>query len=127
MEAIADGLREGGSMAGRTYDLIVRGGTVVDGTGTARRRVDVGVKDGRIAAVGKLGDASAHDVFDATGLIVAPGIVDAHTPYDPQVTFEPLATMSVYHGVTTVLAGNCGFSIAPTRSDDRTFVERLFA
>ena len=117
----------GGLMAGRTYDLVVRGGTVVDGTGTARRRVDVGVIGGRIAAVGLLGDATAHEVFDATGLIVAPGIVDAHTHYDPQVTFEPLATMSVYHGVTTVLAGNCGFSIAPTRTDDREFVARLFA
>ena len=114
-------------MAGRTYDLVVRGGTVVDGTGTARRRVDVGVRDGRIAAVGKIADASAREVFDASDLIVAPGIVDAHTHYDPQVTFEPLATMSVYHGVTTVLAGNCGFSIAPTRARDRTFVERLFA
>ena len=114
-------------MAGRTYDLVVQGGTVVDGTGTARRRVDVGVRDGRIAAVGRLGDHSTHDVFDATDLVVAPGIVDAHTHYDPQVTFEPLATMSVYHGVTTVLAGNCGFSIAPTRAADRGFVERLFA
>jgi N-acyl-D-amino-acid deacylase len=114
-------------MAGRTYDLVVRGGTVVDGTGTARRRVDVGVQDGRIAAVGHLAGASAHDVFDATDRIVAPGIVDAHTHYDPQVTFEPLGTMSVYHGVTTVLAGNCGFSIAPTKAADRPFVERLFA
>jgi N-acyl-D-amino-acid deacylase len=114
-------------MAGRTYDLVVRGGTVVDGTGTARRRVDVGVQDGRIAAVGHLAGASAHEVFDATDRIVAPGIVDAHTHYDPQVTFEPLGTMSVYHGVTTVLAGNCGFSIAPTRVADRPFVERLFA
>ena len=114
-------------MAGRSFDLVVRGGTVVDGTGTARRRVDVGVQDGRVAAVGNLASASAHEVFDATDLVVAPGIVDAHTHYDPQVTFEPLATMSVYHGVTTVLAGNCGFSIAPTRRDDRGFVEALFA
>lgn len=114
-------------MAGRSFDLVVRGGTVVDGTGTARRRVDVGVQDGRVAAVGNLAAASAHEVFDATHLVVAPGIVDAHTHYDPQVTFEPLATMSVYHGVTTVLAGNCGFSIAPTRASDRGFVEALFA
>ena len=95
---------------------MVRGGTVVDGTGTARRRADVGVRDGRVAAVGRIAASDAAEVFDADGLIVAPGIVDVHTHYDPQVTFEPLATMSVYHGVTTVLAGNCGFSIAPTRT-----------
>jgi N-acyl-D-amino-acid deacylase len=110
-----------------TFDLLVRGGMLVDGTGTARRLVDVAVRDGRIAAIGRLPDATATQVIDATGRVVAPGIVDAHTHYDPQVTFEPLATMSVFHGVTTVLAGNCGFSIAPTRAADRPFVEALFA
>jgi N-acyl-D-amino-acid deacylase len=112
---------------GELFDLLVRGGTLVDGTGTARRRVDVGVRGGRIAAIGRLPGATATEVLDATGCVVAPGIVDAHTHYDPQVTFEPLATMSVFHGVTTVLAGNCGFSIAPTRAGDRPFVEALFA
>ncbi|MEQ8840299.1 MAG: amidohydrolase family protein [Acidimicrobiales bacterium] len=111
-------------------DLVVRGGTVVDGTGLPRRRADVVVREGRVVSVGRADKATvnaADEVIDADGLIVAPGIVDAHTHYDPQVTFEPLASMSSYHGVTTVLAGNCGFSVAPTRADDRDFVRRLFA
>ncbi|MCU1459304.1 MAG: N-acyl-D-amino-acid deacylase [Actinomycetia bacterium] len=109
------------------FDLLVHGGIVVDGTGLARRRADVGVRSGRIAAVGRLEGATADEVIDATGLIVAPGIVDAHTHYDPQLTFEPYATSSPYHGVTTVVAGNCGFSLAPTRADDHDFTTRLFA
>jgi N-acyl-D-amino-acid deacylase len=109
------------------FDLVVRGGTVVDGTGTPRRRVDVGVRDGRIAEVGRLEGRTAAEVFDAEGLVVAPGIVDVHTHYDPQLTFDPVASMSSYHGVTTVVAGNCGFSVAPTRADDRAFVQALFA
>lgn len=109
------------------FDLLVRGGILVDGTGTARRRVDVGVRRGRIADIGRLDRASASQVIDADGMIVAPGIVDAHTHYDPQLTWDPLASMSSYHGVTTVLAGNCGFSIAPTRASDREFVQALFA
>lgn len=110
-------------------ELVVRGGMVVDGTGLPRRRADVIVRDGRVVAVGKADKATvdAAEVIDADGLIVAPGVVDAHTHYDPQVTFDPLATMSIHHGVTTVLAGNCGFSVAPTRADDRDFVRRLFA
>jgi N-acyl-D-aspartate/D-glutamate deacylase len=110
-------------------DLVVRGGTVVDGTGLPRRRADVVVRDGRVVSVGRADRATVSDaeVIDADGLVVAPGIVDAHTHYDPQVTFEPLTSMSSYHGVTTVLAGNCGFSVAPTRADDRDFVRRLFA
>jgi N-acyl-D-amino-acid deacylase len=109
------------------FDLIVRGGIVVDGTGTARRRVDVGVRGGRIAEIGRLDQRTSTEVIDADGLIVAPGIVDAHTHYDPQLTFDPIASMSSYHGVTTVLAGNCGFSIAPTRADARPFIQALFA
>jgi N-acyl-D-amino-acid deacylase len=110
-------------------DLVVKGGTVVDGTGLPRRRADVIVRDGRVVAVGRADKATVDEaeVIDADGLIVAPGVVDAHTHYDPQVTFDPLASMSSYHGVTTVLAGNCGFSVAPTRADDRDFVRRLFA
>ena len=97
------------------YDLIVRNGIVVDGTGLARRRADVGVRDGRIVDVGHLSESvTGAKVVDADGLFVAPGIIDAHTHYDPQLTFDPWATSSCYHGVTTVLAGNCGFSIAPT-------------
>jgi N-acyl-D-amino-acid deacylase len=114
-------------MSGRSFDLIVRGGIVVDGTGTARRRVDVGVRGGRVAAIGRLERSSSTELLDADGMIVAPGIVDAHTHYDPQLTFDPTAAMSSYHGVTTVLAGNCGFSIAPTRAEHRDFVQALFA
>ncbi|MGH0029901.1 MAG: N-acyl-D-amino-acid deacylase family protein, partial [Myxococcota bacterium] len=110
------------------YDLLIRGGIVVDGTGLARRRADVAVRNGRIARVGHVPtDASAGTVLDASGLIVAPGIVDAHTHYDPQLTFDPWATSSCYHGVTTVLAGNCGFSIAPTRVADRPYIKAMFA
>jgi N-acyl-D-aspartate/D-glutamate deacylase len=110
-----------------TYDLAIMGGIVVDGTGLARRRGDVAVKDGRIVKVGFVDRAEAEQVIDADGLHVAPGIVDAHTHYDPQLTFEPYATSSCYHGVTTVLAGNCGFSLAPNRPDQRDYLARMFA
>ncbi|OCC23331.1 amidohydrolase [Croceicoccus estronivorus] len=114
-------------MAAEQFDLIVRGGYVIDGTGLPRRRVDVGIRDGRIAALAHLDDATAAEEIDATGLIVAPGIVDPHTHYDPQITFDPYATMSCFHGVTTVLAGNCGFSAAPVRHDDIEFLTDIFA
>lgn len=109
------------------FDLVIRNGYVIDGTGLPRRRVDVGVRDGRIARIGRLDGAVAKEEIDAKGRIVAPGIVDAHTHYDPQITFDPYATMSCFHGVTTVLAGNCGFSVAPTRKADRQFIQDIFA
>jgi N-acyl-D-aspartate/D-glutamate deacylase len=109
------------------YDLVIVNGTVVDGTGMPRRRADVGVRDGRIAAMGRLGTAGADRVIDASGLVVAPGIVDPHTHYDAQLMFEPYATSSCYHGVTTVVAGNCGFSVAPVRSSDASWMINLFA
>jgi N-acyl-D-amino-acid deacylase len=109
------------------FDLVVRGGYVVDGTGLPRRRVDVGVRDGRIAALAHLDGEDAREEIDADGCIVAPGIVDAHTHYDPQITFDPYATMSCFHGVTTVVAGNCGFSVAPCRPEDREFLTGIFA
>ena len=112
-----------------TGDLVIRGGTVVDGTGLPARRADVVIRSGRVAAVGHADRATLakSPTMDADGLVVAPGVVDAHTHYDPQVTYDPLATMSIHHGVTTVLAGNCGFAVAPTRASDRDFVRRLFA
>ncbi len=110
-----------------TYDLAIMGGIVVDGSGLARRRGDIGVKDGRVARIGFVDPADAEQVIDADGLHVAPGIVDAHTHYDPQLTFEPHATSSCYHGVTTVLAGNCGFSVAPNTPDQRDYLARMFA
>ena len=109
------------------YDLIVRGGDVVDGTGLPRRRVDVGVRAGKVVQLGRLDRATAGEEIDAGGMIVAPGIVDAHTHYDPQITFDPYATVSCFHGVTTVVAGNCGFSVAPCKPEDRPFLSGIFA
>jgi N-acyl-D-amino-acid deacylase len=114
-------------MADAEFDLIVRNGFVVDGTGLPRRRVDVGVRDGKVAKLGHLEGRTAVEVIDADGMIIAPGIVDVHTHYDPQITFDPYATMSCFHGVTTVVAGNCGFSVAPVRAADRPFIEGIFA
>jgi N-acyl-D-amino-acid deacylase len=110
-----------------TFDLIVRGGFVVDGSGLPRRRVDVGVRDGRVAALARLDGETADDEIDADGMIVAPGIIDAHTHYDPQITFDPYATVSCFHGVTSVVAGNCGFSVAPVKESDRAFLSGIFA
>src|SRR5438046_108720 len=115
------------SASANRYDLIVRGGMLIDGTGLPRRRVDIGIKDGRVAKLARLDGAAADQEIDATGHIVAPGIIDAHTHYDPQITFDPYATMSCFHGVTTVLAGNCGFSVAPCRAPDRSFLGGTFA
>jgi N-acyl-D-amino-acid deacylase len=109
------------------YDLVITGGTVVDGTGLPRRRADVGIKDGRVAAVGFIEAREGERSIDATGRVVAPGIVDPHTHYDPQLTFEPYGTSSCYHGVTTVVAGNCGFSVAPLAPGDAPWLIQMFA
>ena len=90
------------------YDLIVRGGTVIDGTGNPRRRADVGVRAGKIAALGRLEGATATEEIDAEGQIVAPGIIDPHTHYDPQITWDPYATASCFHGVTTIWPATAG-------------------
>ncbi len=108
------------------YDLVIRNGVVVDGTGLPRRRADVAVAGGKIVEIGFVDGKGAREI-DAAGRVVAPGIVDPHTHYDPQLTFEPFGTSSCYHGVTTVLAGNCGFSVAPLRPGDSPWLIQLFA
>ena len=102
-----------------TYDIIFRGGTIVDGTLAPRYISDLAVKDGKIAKIGGLRGATASKVLDASGLTVAPGFVDLHTHYDAQIQWDPYCTLSGWHGVTTVLIGNCGFGIAPCRPEDR--------
>ena len=101
-----------------SYDLIVRNGTVIDGTGAEPREVDVAIQDGRIAAIGHIG-GSGREEIDAKGLAVTPGFVDIHTHYDGQVTWDDRFSPSSGHGVTTVLMGNCGVGFAPCRPEDR--------
>ena len=96
------------------YDLLVKNGHVVDGSGMPSFHGDVGVKNGNIVAVGKL-SGPAEKVVDADGLVVAPGFIDNHCHYDAQVTWDPLCTFSCYHGATTVIVGNCSLSLAPVR------------
>jgi N-acyl-D-aspartate/D-glutamate deacylase len=97
------------------YDLVIRNGLVVDGTGTPGRVMDVAVSDGRIAAVGEVG--AGREEIDATGKLVTPGFVDIHTHYDAQVTWDPYLTPSSWHGVTTVVMGSCGVGFAPAALD----------
>ena len=99
------------------YDLIIRGGTVIDGSGEPGFRADVAVTDGRIAAVGHLAEAEAVETVDAADRIVCPGFVDPHTHYDAQLFWDPYATPSSHHGITSMVMGNCGFSIAPLGDD----------
>ncbi|MGH7898419.1 MAG: N-acyl-D-amino-acid deacylase family protein [Candidatus Binatia bacterium] len=107
------------------FDTIIKGGKVVDGSGLPMRAADVGIRQGRITDVGHLSGAS--ETIDADGLMVIPGIIDAHTHYDPQLSFEPFATSSCFHGVTSVVGGNCGYSIAPCAERDHDWVTALFA
>jgi N-acyl-D-aspartate/D-glutamate deacylase len=110
-------------------DLIVKGGEVVDGSGSPGRRADLGVAGGRIETIGDLSGAEAATVIDATGKVVAPGFVDVHTHFDAQVFWDGSLAPSPLHGVTTVLAGNCGFSIAPLsgRAADAEYLLRMLA
>jgi len=109
------------------YDLLITDGFVIDGTGASRRIADVAIQDGRIAAIGRIGRSEARRVIEAEGRVVAPGFIDPHTHYDPQLTLDPFASSSCFHGVTSVVVGNCGFALAPTRPSGREGVKQIFA
>lgn len=106
------------------FDLVIRNGLVVDGSGSEPRHADVGVRDGIIAAVGE-GLAPGTEEIDAKGCIVTPGFVDLHTHYDAQVMWDPILAPSAWHGVTTVIMGNCSVGFAPLRRDDRGFAIKV--
>ncbi len=101
-----------------SYDVLIKNGTVVDGTGATRYRADVAIAGGKIAEIGKITD-SATTVIDASDLIVSPGFIDHHTHYDAQICWDPLITCSSWHGVTSVVMGNCGVGLAPCRPEAR--------
>ena len=105
------------------YDLVIKNGVVIDGSGLPRYRADVAVNDGRIASIGRIRER-AREVVDAEGRVVAPGFVDGHTHMDAQIFWDPLGTCSCWHGITTVVMGNCGFTLAPCADKDKQLVMR---
>ena len=101
------------------FDVVIKDGTIVDGTRLPRYRGDIGVKAGRIAEMGAIPSSSGDEAIDAAGLVVAPGFVDHHTHFDAQIFSDPYCTDAGWHGVTSVTIGNCGFGFAPVRPDAR--------
>ncbi|MEA2680285.1 MAG: N-acyl-D-amino-acid deacylase, partial [Candidatus Binataceae bacterium] len=101
------------------FDIQIKGGTIVDGTRVPRYRGDVWIRDGKVAKIGGRSPGFAKKVIDASGLIVAPGFVDLHTHYDAQIRWDPYCTISGWHGVTSLVLGNCGFGFAPCKPDFR--------
>ena len=106
-----------------TYDLLIKNGTVVDGTGASRKIADIGVADGKIVSIGKINDGAKRTI-DASDCVVAPGFIDPHTHYDAQICWDAAVTPSPWHGVTSVVMGNCGVGIAPCRPADREIAMR---
>ncbi|MGK2872831.1 MAG: amidohydrolase family protein, partial [Alphaproteobacteria bacterium] len=100
------------------HDLVIRGGTIIDGTGRDRFTGDVAIDNGTVTAVGAVSGKGKKEI-DATGLLVTPGFVDVHTHYDAQVSWDALISPSCLHGVTTVVMGNCGVGFAPARAEQR--------
>src|SRR5204862_7801563 len=105
----------------KPFDLVVRSGTVADGTGAALHEADIAVKDGKIAAVGKVSGSGAEEI-DAAGCLVTPGFVDIHTHYDGQATWDSEIAPSSWHGVTSIVMGNCGVGFAPAAPDRHDFL-----
>ncbi|WP_441289770.1 N-acyl-D-amino-acid deacylase family protein [Sorangium sp. KYC3313] len=109
--------RKGGALP--DFDIVIKGGKIVDGTQVPAYLGDIGIRDGRIAEIGRIAEHRAAQVLDASGLIVAPGFIDLHTHYDAQIQWDPYCTISGWHGVTSVVLGNCGFGFAPVRPEER--------
>ena len=105
------------------YDLVIKNGVLIDGSGLPGHRADVAVQDGRIASIGRIRER-AREVVDADGMVVAPGFIDGHTHMDAQIFWDPLGTCSCWHGVTSVVMGNCGFTLAPCAEKDKALVVR---
>src|SRR5881227_2410488 len=106
------------------YGVLIKNGLVADGSGMPAYRADVGIAGGRIVAIGKV-DGRAGEVVDATGRVVAPGFIDPHTHYDAQLFWDPLATPTSWHGVTSVIGGNCSLSLAPLTPENADYDRRL--
>ena len=105
------------------YDLLIKNGALIDGTGQPRHRADVAVRHGRIVSIGRIREG-AREVIDADGMVVAPGFVDGHTHMDAQIFWDPIGTSSCFQGVTSVVMGNCGFTLAPCRAEEADLVMR---
>jgi len=107
-------------------DYVIRSATLIDGTGDPGRQADVGIRDGRVVTVGRVDEPGTTEL-DAAGLVVAPGVIDPHTHYDAQLFWDPLASPSNVHGVTTVIGGNCGFTLAPINAEDADYIRQMMA
>src|SRR5947209_15806778 len=101
------------------FDTVVRDAMIIDGARMPRYRADIGIKNGRIAQIGRIGGSNGAKIIDASGLIAAPGFVDLHTHYDAQLFWDPYCSISSWHGVTSAVIGNCGFGFAPVRPNER--------